>query len=299
LSDNLQGIVIEGYMMATKPEITVIIPAYNEEKGILEVIDNLKKLPEKYEIIIVDDGSKDNTYERASSTGLRVIRHPYNKGYGAALKTGIINAETDFVFLMDADGQHNTDDIERLVEHLNEYDMVVGARTRNTKIPLLRKLGKAILNMTVRYLAGTRIPDLNSGFRVMKRSVALDFIHILPNGFSFTTTITLACLKSGYNIKYVPIDALERVGSSKIKPFRDGFNFILLIIKTIVLFDALKVFLPVSVILLFLGLVDMLYEVIVNFNISSTSILLVISGLLIFFFGILADQIASIRREMK
>jgi len=259
----------------------------------------LKKLPDKYEILIVDDGSTDSTCELINSTGIRVISHPYNKGYGAALKTGIKNVETDIVLLMDADGQHTPDDIEKIVQYIDKYDMVVGARTRNTKIPLLRKLGKIVLNLTVRYLAGTRIPDLNSGFRVLKRSIAMEFLRILPNGFSFTTTITLACLKSGYTVKYVPIDALERVGSSKIKPFKDGFNFILLIIKTIALFDALKVFLPISVLLLLLGLADLLYELIVYFNISSTSILLIVSGLLIFFFGLLADQIASIRREMK
>ena len=282
-----------------KSDITIIIPAYNEEEGIVELIEGLKKLPDKYEILIVDDGSTDSTCELINSTGIRVISHPYNKGYGAALKTGIKNVETDIVLLMDADGQHTPDDIEKIVQYIDKYDMVVGARTRNTKIPLLRKLGKIVLNLTVRYLAGTRIPDLNSGFRVLKRSIAMEFLRILPNGFSFTTTITLACLKSGYTVKYVPIDALERVGSSKIKPFKDGFNFILLIIKTIALFDALKVFLPISVLLLLLGLADLLYELIVYFNISSTSILLIVSGLLIFFFGLLADQIASIRREMK
>ncbi|HEY93848.1 MAG TPA: glycosyltransferase family 2 protein [Dehalococcoidia bacterium] len=283
----------------TKSDITIIIPAYNEEEGIVDLLEGLKKLPDRYEILIVDDGSTDSTRERVASAGIRVISHPYNKGYGAAIKTGIQNAETDIILSMDADGQHTPDDIEKLVQHIDNYDMVVGARTKNTKVPLLRKLAKMILNLTVRYLAGTRIPDLNSGFRVLKRSIAMEFLHILPNGFSFTTTITLACLKSGYNIKYVPVDAMERVGSSKIRPFKDGFNFVLLIIKTIALFDALKVFLPISVLLLFLGLVDLLYELIVYFNISSTSILLIVSGLLIFFFGLLADQIASIRREMK
>ena len=200
---------------------------------------------------------------------------------------------------MDADGQHNTADLEKILEHIGEYDMVVGARTGRSKISLLRRLGHHILYLTVRYLAGTKIPDLNSGFRAIKRNLANEVLHILPNGFSFTTTITLAFLKSGYNIKYVAIETPWRVGTSKIKPFRDGFNFILLILKTIVLFDALKVFLPISFVLLLLGLADLAYELIVNFNISSASILLLVSSILIFFFGLLADQIASIRREIK
>jgi len=285
--------------MTEKPSVTIIIPAYNEEEGILDLIAKLKELPENYDILIVDDGSTDSTYRLAANTGVKVIRHPYNKGYGAALKTGIMNAETDVVMLMDADGQHKPSDITKVLQYINEYDMVVGARTRGSKIPLIRRLGHKILYETARYLSGTKIPDLNSGFRAIKKSVATEFMRILPNSFSFTTTITLACIKSGYNVKYVPISTPKRVGKSKIKLFRDGFNFLMMILKTIMLFDSLKVFLPIAIILFILGFLDLLYEVIFNFNVSTTSILLIISGLLIFFFGLLADQVASIRREMK
>ena len=285
--------------MPDKPDVTIIIPAYNEEEGITTVITQLKGLGENYEILVVDDGSTDNTYKLASETGVKVIRHPYNKGYGAALKTGIRNAAADVVLFMDADRQHKPSDIKKLMQHIGEYDMVVGARTKKSKISLLRRPGKKILSITANYLAGMKIPDLNSGFRALKKSVALEFMHILPNTFSFSTTITLALINSGYSVKYVPIEAPERVGTSKIKPFRDGFNFIMLIIRTVVLFNPLKVFLPVAIVLFILGFLDLLYEIIYYFNVSSASILLIISAIFIFFFGILADQIASMRREIK
>jgi glycosyltransferase involved in cell wall biosynthesis len=225
---------------------TIIIPAYNEEEEISLVINGLKSMDEKCEIIVVDDGSTDNTFRLASEAGARVVHHPYNKGYGAALKTGIRNANTDVVLLMDADGQHKPDDACKLLQYMNEYDMVVGSRTNNSHVSLLRKPGKKFLSIIANYLSGTKIPDLNSGFRAIKKSMAMDFMHILPNGFSFTTTITLASLTSGYSVKYVPIEAPKRVGTSKIKPFQDGFLFVMLIIRTIALFNPLKVVLPVS-----------------------------------------------------
>ena len=285
--------------MTNEPDVTIIIPAHNEEEGIADVINGIKRLNTRYEIIVVDDGSTDNTYKLASDTGVKVIRHPYNKGYGAALKKGIRNAEADIVLFMDADGQHKPSDIKKLLQYIGEYDMVVGARTKKSKISLLRRPGKKILSITANYLAGMTIPDLNSGFRALKKSIAMEFMHILPNTFSFSTTITLALIASGYNVKYVPIEAPKRVGKSKIKPFRDGFNFIMLIIRTVVLFNPLKVFLPVAIILFILGFLDLLYEVIYHFNISSASILLIVSAIFIFFFGILADQISSLRREIK
>ena len=285
--------------MTNKPDVTIIIPAYNEEEGISAVITQLKELSGNYEIIIVDDGSTDNTYKLASETGVKVIRHPYNKGYGAALKTGIRNAEADIVLFMDADGQHKPSDIKKLIQYIGEYDMVVGARTKKSKISLLRRPGKKILGITANYLAGMKIPDLNSGFRALKNDVALEFTHILPNTFSFSTTITLALINSGYSVKYVPIEASERVGTSKIKPFRDGFLFIMLIIRTVVLFNPLKVFLPVSAILFIVGFLELIREIIVYFDVWTAPVLLILSAILIFFFGILADQISSLRREIK
>ena len=285
--------------MTSKPDVTIIIPAHNEEEGIADVINGVKGLNTGYEMIVVDDGSTDNTYELVAETGVKVIRHPYNKGYGAALKTGIRNANADVVLFMDADGQHQPSDIKKLIQYVGEYDMVVGARTKKSKISLLRRPGKKVLGITANYLSGMKIPDLNSGFRAIKKNVAMEFMHILPNTFSLSTTITLALITSGYNVKYVPIEAPERVGTSKIKPFRDGFRFLLMIVRTISLFNPLKIFLPVSLSLFLGGALYSTYGVILYEDISDTSILLIISSLIIFFFGILADQVSVLIRRRE
>ncbi len=281
------------------PECTIIIPAYNEEEGIRSVINGLKSMQDKCEILVVDDGSTDNTFKFASESGVRVVHHPHNKGYGAALKTGIRNAKTDLVLLMDADGQHKPDDARKLLQYMDEYDMVVGSRTNNSHISLLRKPGKKILSIVANYLSGTKIPDLNSGFRAIKKNMAMDFMHILPNGFSFTTTITLAALTSGYSVKYVPIDAPKRVGTSKIRPFRDGFLFTMLIIRTISLFNPMKIVLPLSGFLCIAGLLYAIDGVIQNNHIPSGALLFILSGLIIFFFGIISDQISVLIRRPR
>lgn len=280
-------------------DCTIIIPAYNEEEGLGSVIDGLKKLPEKYEIIIVDDGSTDNTYKVASEASIKVIRHPYNEGYGAALKTGIRNAKADIVLLMDADGQHKPQDIAKLLKYIEAYDMVVGSRTKNSDVSALRRPGKMILALLANYLAGMNIPDLNSGFRAIKRDMAMDFMHILPNGFSFTTTITLAALTSGYSVKYVPIDAPRRVGTSKIKPFKDGTKFVMLIIRTIALFNPMKIVLPVSVGLFIIGTLYAIWGIIYYFKIPNGALISIISSLIIFFFGIISDQISTLVRRRR
>ena len=282
--------------MTNNPDVTIIIPAHNEEEGIADVISGIKQLNKGYEIIVVDDGSTDNTYKLASDAGVKIIRHPYNKGYGAALKTGIRNATADVVLFIDADGQHKPSDVKKVLSYIEEYDMVVGARTKKSKISLLRRPGKRILSITANYLAGMKIPDLNSGFRTIKKDIAMEFMHILPNTFSFSTTITLALITSGYSVKYVPIEAPERVGKSKIKPFRDGFRFILMIIRTISLFNPLKIFIPLSLILFLSGVSYLTFEIYSYDNISDTSILLIVSSLIIFFFGVLSDQVSVLIR---
>jgi glycosyltransferase involved in cell wall biosynthesis len=256
-------------------------------------------MDEKCEIIVVDDGSTDNTFKLASEAGARVVHHPYNKGYGAALKTGIRNANTDVVLLMDADGQHKPEDASKLLQYMDDYDMVVGSRTSNSHVSLLRKPGKKILSIVANYLAGTNIPDLNSGFRAIKKNMAMDFMHILPNGFSFTTTITLAALTSGYSVKYVPIEAPKRVGTSKIKPFRDGFRFIMLIIRTVSLFNPMKVVLPVSGFFIISGLLYAVESIMAIDHIPSGALLALITGTIIFFFGVIADQISVLIRRSR
>jgi glycosyltransferase involved in cell wall biosynthesis len=283
-------------MTVESTKISIIIPAYNEEHAIGKIIEDLKSLPEQFEILVIDDGSNDKTAQIAESFNIRVIRHPVNKGYGAALKTGIRNATGEYVLIMDADGQHRVQDIYQLLEYIGPYDMVVGARIKKAKISLHRKMAQSVMKITAEYLSGQNIPDLNSGFRILKKDRTLEFMNILPNGFSFTTTITLSMLMNGYNVKYIPIEAETRIGTSKIRPIKDGFNFILLIVRTVSLFNPLKVFLPISALLMIIGFIDLLYEVIFNFNISSASLLLILSSIIIFFFGILADQISAVRR---
>lgn len=284
-------------------EITVIIPAYNEEKGIGEVIDKIKDAMENvragYEIIVIDDGSTDATAAIVKEKGVKLIQHPYNKGYGAALKTGVKKAKGNIVLFIDADAQQNADDIPRLLGPMEGYDMVVGRRTKGSKIPLLRRVGKSILGALANYLAGQKIPDLNSGFRAIKKEIVMKYMGILPDTFSFTTTITLATIKEGYNLKYIPIETGERVGSSKIKLFRDGSRFIMLILRTIVLFDPMKVFLPTSIILFLMGFSYLSYELVLHLNVPDASVLLITSSILIFLFGILSDQVSVLIRGRK
>ena len=280
-------------------DVTLVIPAYNEEKNIANVLTEIKTLSNLFkEIIVVDDGSKDNTSKEVNRVGgVKLVRHPYNIGYGAALKTGARAATSEFVMYIDADGQHQTKDIKRLLEHVDKFDMVIGARNNESKITPLRIIGKSIIRFTANYFAGREIPDLNSGFRIIKKSIIMQFIHLLPDKFSFTTTITLACIKSGYSIKYVPIKTLKTVGKSKIKPFRDGAKFIYLIVKTTLLFSPMRVFMPVILVLGTFGIISLVYDLISAFNISDTSLILLISVLIISLFAMLSEQIAYLQRR--
>ena len=282
-----------------RESLSVIIPAYNEEKGIDLTLSKLKALNKDYDIIVVDDGSTDNTYQIAKESGVRVIRHPHNKGYGAALKTGVRKASGKVVLFVDADTQHNINEIPSITQYISEYDMVIGARTKDSEVSFLRRLAKRVLCTVANYLAETKIPDLNSGFRAVKKNILMEFMHILPNTFSFTTTLTLAMIKNGYNLKYVPVRTSRTISKSKIEPFKDSFRFGLLILRTINLFSPLRVFLPVTVVFFILGGLSLLYDIIIRKNIADLSILLLIAAILIFFFGLLADQVAQIRRQLK
>lgn len=281
--------------------LSVVIPAYNEEKGILKVIEELKLVldntKQPYEIIVVDDGSTDNTAEIVEKIeNTRLIQHVHNKGYGAALKTGIKGASGDFILITDADGSYPNKDVPRLLEHVEQYDMVVGARTgKDVNIQLYRKPAKWFLSRLANYLSGTKIPDLNSGMRIFRKEAAIRFFSILPSGFSFTTTLTLAYLSNDYNIRYVPIDYYERTGKSKIRPLSDGFNFIILIVRTITYFNPLKVFLPASILLFIFGSGVLLYQLIVQRNIADLSVMLILAAFQIAFLGLLADLITRKR----
>lgn len=279
--------------------ITVIIPAHNEEKAIDTILDELIAVLEEqpYEIIVVDDGSTDNTAKIVQQKEtVKLIQHPINKGYGAALKTGIKNATNDLIMIIDGDGTYPVKAIPELLVEVDNYDMVVGARTgKEVKIQLYRRPAKWFLSKLANYLVGTKIPDLNSGMRIFKKEDVLKFFNILPSTFSFTTTITLAYLSIDYNVKYVPIDYHERTGKSKIKPFRDGFNFIMLIVRTITYFNPLKVFLPISIGLFVFGFILLSYQMIVARNVADLPAMIILAAFQIGFLGLLADLIVRER----
>ncbi len=284
-----------------KPEVSIVIPAYNESETIKKVLDDIKKVLSETdiqaEIIVVNDGSKDNTRAIIEKIkGIRVINHPYNLGYGASLKTGAKNAEGEYVLYLDADGQHDPKDIPKLLRYRKEYDMVVGKRGRMTS--LVRTPAKKLIGMFANYLVEKKIPDLNSGFRVIRKDLIMRYIHILPQAFSFTTTITLASFKGGHTVKYVPIRIRKRAGgTSTIHPIKDTVKFIMLLFRATMLFSPLRVFLPAALLIFICGITLLSYELIRYFNVGTMSVLLVLTSVLIFFFGLLADQIAQIRRS--
>ena len=232
---------------------TVIVPALNEADAIGRVVGDLVARYPEYEILVVDDGSTDNTGELAASAGARVIRHEWNKGYGASLRTGCRLAKGEIIVCFDGDGQHNPDDVKRLVDEIGPHDMVVGTRSRDSHEPLVRRPGKFILATFANFLAGVKIPDVNSGFRAFKRDVILRYLHLMPTGFSFSTTSTFAMLKSGRPVKWVPIKVKKRIGTSSVSQVRHGLQTLLLMVRLTTLFEPLKVFLPVSAIVLARG----------------------------------------------
>lgn len=289
-------------MKIKKTEVSVVMPAYNEGGTISKVINSvgnaMKKIGISYNIIVVDDGSKDKTASEVKKTNAILVQHPYNKGYGAALKTGTKAANSEYILFIDSDGQNNPNDIAKLLKEREKYDMIVGARPQDKIYKAFRGVGRKILNLVANFLAERKIPDLNSGFRLVRRETVLEFMHILPNTFSFTTTITLSCLKSGHNVKYVPIDFRPRTaGKSTMKHFKDGIRFIIFLLRITTLFSPLRVFLPISIGLLLAGFVALLFFIIAQAHISQTALMTILFGLLVFFFGLLADQNAIIARR--
>jgi len=283
--------------------LTVIIGAYNEEEGIKNTVDELMPLLQKYnwKLLVVNDGSQDKTGEILKKiNGIEVIEHPYNKGYGAALKTGIKNADTDLVVLYDADGQHRPEDMENLYLNKGNLDMIIGKRGKDSHQDWIRKPGKWVLGKVANFLTGRKIPDLNSGLRVINRDIIKGMLHLFPDGFSFSTTSTVAFMNMGYNANYFPIKVRKRVGKSSVKQLKHGGNVMLLILRLIVLFNPLKVFIPASFILISLGVIyELLWGIIFidSIKLIQGALLLVLAGLLVFFFGLLADQISAIRKQ--
>jgi glycosyltransferase involved in cell wall biosynthesis len=284
--------------MSDEYGISIIIPAYNEEESISKVIEYLLSLNKNYEVIVVNDGSTDKTRQEVSNFPcVKLINHPYNKGYGASLKTGVRRASNDYILTIDADGQHRPADILRLLEHIETFDMIVGSREGNTNQDWIRKPGKWVLSWVANYLSNMKIPDINSGLRLIRKHCIEEFLHILPNGFSFSTTLTLAVINAGYNVKYVPISVVKRMGGkSRVKQVHDGFATLLLITRCISLFNPLKIFAPVAGVIFAFSIPFSLYGIIHYHSFPKTGILTFLSGILILLFGILADQVAAIRR---
>jgi glycosyltransferase involved in cell wall biosynthesis len=276
---------------------SVIIPAFHEGEGIADVVTALVTAGPWHEIIVVDDGSSDDTGGRARAAGAAVLRHPYNKGNGAAVKTGLRHATGIHVLIVDGDGQHSPSDARRLVERLGDFDLVVGARAAATQATMGRRAGNAALNSLATYLTGRRIPDLTSGFRAAKRTVLVEFLHLIPNGFSTPTTTTLACIKAGYSVEFVSVQAGRRQGTSKIKLARDGVKFFLIIVKMVTFFSPLRVFLPVSVVCFSVGALYAAWTIATQSHLTNSSVLLIVVSVVIFLMGLVSEQIAALRFE--
>jgi glycosyltransferase involved in cell wall biosynthesis len=280
-----------------KPAVTVVLPAFNEAEVVGKTVKRIRKLHPDFEILVVDDGSTDSTMQAAMDAGANVWPHPYNMGNGAAVKSGLRAARGDYVVLMDADGQHDPADIARLLEKADRFDMVVGARTKASKTKAHRNLANGIYNRFASYVTKFKIEDLTSGFRVMRRATVEQYIYLLPNTFSYPSTITMAYLRSGRSVAYVPIETARRVGKSKIKLVRDGTRFLLIITKIATLFAPLRIFMPVSLVFFLLGLGYYAFTYLTQGRFTNMSALLLNSSVIIFLIGLVSEQVTQLKYE--
>ncbi len=287
-------------------DYTIVIPAKNEQKNLPSLLSGLNQTLPDCKIIIVDDGSTDETKAIALSHGCRVISHPYSLGNGAAIKTGARACTTEYIIFMDADGQHSPKDVPKLLDELDKgFIMAIGARNPDTHASIFRKFANTIYNKIASYVTNFEVKDLTSGFRAVKRETFSRFLYLLPNGFSYPTTITMAFLRSGYPVAYVPIDAKKRKGKSHINPLTDGPRFLIIILKVGSLYSPLKFFSLPSFMLFSMGLANYLYTYVTKGTFTNMSALLILSSIILFMFGLLAEQItvltyaSSQRREDK
>ena len=281
-------------------KVSVIIPAYNEGDIIAEIVRQVKSLHPDFEIIVVDDGSSDDTSAEAAGAGARVYKHPYNIGNGAAIKSGIRVATGNILVLMDGDGQHNPEDIARMLEYFPAFDMVVGARSTVNQASLGRALGNKVYNWFASYVAKFPIKDLTSGFRAVKANVARNFLYLLPNTYSYPTTLTLGTLRSGMSVKYIPIKIQKRkTGVSNIRMVRDGVRFFMIITRICTLYSPMRVFLPVSFVMFLLGLINYLYTFIMRNRFTNMSVFLFVTAIVIFMMSLISEQICQMRFERR
>jgi glycosyltransferase involved in cell wall biosynthesis len=285
--------------MADAAMVSVIIPAMNEAAAVGEVVRELAAAAPWHEILVIDDGSSDDTGRQAEAAGARVIRHPYNKGNGAAVKSGIRASTGEYVLIVDGDGQHKPSDALRLTSRLGEYDLVVGARAADTQAGLVRRWGNAALNWLAGFLTERHIPDLTSGFRAARRSCLLEFIGLLPNGFSTPTTTTLCFIKAGYSVGFEPVEARQRVGASKIRLSSDGPKFLLIMLRVITIFSPLRIFIPISAASLIVGTAYAVWTVITQQHITNSSVLLIVLAVIVFLVGLVSEQISALRSDVR
>ena len=276
----------------------MVIPAYEEAAAVGVVVQSLRAAANWREVLVVDDGSADETAIVAATAGARVIRHPYNKGNGASVKTGIRHASGEFILIIDADGQHTASDALRLITFLGEYDLVVGTRAGSTQqASHARHLGNNALNWVAGYLTGRVIPDLTSGLRAARTSGLREFLHLLPNGFSTPTTTTLSFVKAGYSVHFEPITVGARLGKSKIKLVSDGARFLMILLKVITVFSPLRIFLPIAGTFFMLGAGYAIWTTIHRHDITDSSVLLLVLAVVIFLVGLVSEQISTMRSE--
>ena len=279
-------------------KISVVIPVHNEAQAIGETVRSIRRQVPDAEVLVIDDGSTDDSAMVAREAGAYVWSHPYNIGNGAAIKTGIRLASGDKIVLMDGDGQHDPEDVPRLLEAAERYDMVVGARDAGGHANSFRFTANQIYNLIARYATQFPVKDLTSGFRVIEKETATRYLYLLPNSFSYPTTLTLAYLRSGRTVIYCPIQARKRgEGKSKIKLFRDGSRFFLILIKIITLFSPFRIFLPVSLLFLLLGLANYAFTYFTSGRFTNMSALLLITSVIIFMIGLVSEQIAQLRYD--
>jgi glycosyltransferase involved in cell wall biosynthesis len=284
--------------MISSCEISIIIPVFNEAETLASLIEKIHELKlARAEIIIVDDGSTDGSAEIALNAGASVIRHPYNIGNGAAVKSGIRGARGKFILLMDGDGQHKPEDIPKLLAEASSYHMVVGSRGKGSKLRFHRYAANLVYNLLATYVTRFKVQDLTSGFRVLSRRDAHRFIDLLPNTFSYPTTLTLAFLRSGYTVKYIPIQSLYRAGQSKISLVTDGIRFLLIITKIATLFSPFRVFLPVSIFFFLAGLANYIHTYVTQGRFTNMSVFMFTTSVIIFMLGLVSEQIALLRME--
>ncbi len=278
-----------------KPATTLIIPAFNESQNIIGLLNRVTVSSPGFQVLLIDDGSFDSMADLAKAPGLRVLRHPYHIGNGAAIKTGIRAAKGEILVFMDSDGQHDPSDIPELIEHLDRYDMVVGARSAHQQATFPRLLINRIFNRLASYVTGFKIEDLTSGFRALRADTARELLPLLPNGYSWPTTSTLVLLRSGLSVKYVPINVRPRQhGRSRIRPVRDGIRFFMIILKICTLYSPFRIFLPVSGGMFLLGLLNYAHTYFTAGRFTNMSALLLSASVIIFMMGLISEQISQI-----